>query len=306
LKYPVKSFGIGIDGNINHYTYTADTSAVQKMTLFEIRPLVTKQSEEWKIELGGRLFHDVFADENQSYIFPEASMRFQVIHKALFIFFGVTGYVENNNYKKISNENPYVVPGAMPENTIHRFVGFGGVEGHLSRNSSYRLSATFEARENVIFYVNDTLTRLENQFSIVYDDADLIKYYGEIQWAPFSYLSFFVKSNVYNYKMIEEDKPWHKPSFDLLFNTRYNFKEKIYAEVDFITLGKRFAKNYDVPDEPIQLEPVFDLNLKLEYKYSNVLTGFVHFYNLLGQEYYVWNQYPSQRLNVLLGITYKF
>jgi len=194
----------------------------------------------------------------------------------------------------------------MPKNTLHRFVAYGGLDGRLSRNSSYRLSVTFEARENVIFFINDTLSRLQNQFLIVYDDADLIKYYGEIQWSPFSYLSFFLKSNIYSYKMVSEDKPWQKPLFDLLFTTRYNFKEKFFIDVDFVTLGKRYAKNNAVPGEPIKLDPILDLNLKFEYKYSNILTGFVHLYNLLAQNYSIWNQYPTQRLNVLLGVTYKF
>ncbi len=305
LNYHIGTFGIGLDADINYYTHK-DTTGNYTMNLIGLRPVISKQKEEWKIEFGGRFFYDKYADEKQAYIFPEASIRFQVIDKALITFFGVTGYIEDNDYEEITIENPYVIPGSMPRNTVHRFVGYGGLDGRLSKNSSYRLSATFEAREDVIFYVNDTLTNLENQFSIVYDDADLVKYYGELQWSPFAYLSFFLKSNIYSYKMTGEAKPWHKPAFDMLFNTRYNFKQKIYAEIDFITLGKRYAKNYDNPDEPVQLDPVFDLNVKFEYKYSNILTGFVHFYNLLGQKYYVWNQYPSQRLNVLLGVTYKF
>lgn len=305
LNYHIKSFGVGINGGVNHYVLK-DTSGSQKMTLLEIRPLVTKQNKEWKIELGGRFFYDIYGDEKKAYFFPEGSLRFQIIEKLLITYFSVTGYIENNNYQGISKENPYVVPGIRPGNTIHKFVGDLGLDGRLSRNSSYSLGISFEANEDVIFFVNDSLTRLENQFQIVYDDADLIKYYGELQWSPFSYLSFFLKSNIYSYKMTSEDKPWHKPSFDLLFNTRYNFKEKIYVEVDFITLGKRYAKNNSVAGEVIILDPVIDLNLKLEYKYSNVLTGFVHLYNLLAQNYYVWNQYPSQRLNVMLGLTYKF
>lgn len=305
LKYHIRSWGIGLEGDVNHYTHK-DSSGSYKLTLLEVRPFVSKQKYEWKVKLGGRFFYDKRADRGTFHVFPEGSIRFQIIDNALVTFFGVTGYVENNSYESISAENPYLIPGIMPRNTLHKFVASGGLDGRFSRNSSYRLSVTFDARDDVIFYVNDTISRLQNQFSIVYDDADLIKYYGEIQWSPFSYLTLFLKSNIYSYKMVREDKPWHKPSFDLIFTTRYNFKEKIYADIDFITLGQRFAKNYSVPEDPIQLDPVFDLNLKLEYKYSNILTGFVHFYNLLAQNYSVWNQYPSQRLNVLLGVTYKF
>ena len=55
-----------------------------------------------------------------------------------------------------------------------------------------------------------------------------------------------------------------------------------------------------------QLDPVLDVDLMLGYHYSNALDAFVNVYNLASQKYYLWNQYPSQRINVLVGVTYKF
>jgi len=158
--------------------------------------------------------------------------------------------------------------------------------------------------------VNDTLSRYGNQFGVIYDNTDLIKLHAELNWSPFSFLGFFLRTNFYNYKTgLESIEAWHEPSFDFILTTSYNFKEKIYADIDFLILGKRYVPNYlsdGANPEVIPLDPVYDLNLKLEYRYSKVFGIFLHFYNLTNTRYYLWNQYQSQRLCVMAGINYKF
>ena len=71
-------------------------------------------------------------------------------------------------------------------------------------------------------------------------------------------------------------------------------------------MGKRYAKNLSDIANPIELKAIWDINLGLEYKYSNVLSAFLDIHNLLAQQYYTWNQYPNQKFNLMLGISYKF
>jgi hypothetical protein len=302
VSYPIKKFRIGVRGAYDYYNFN-DT--LRKESLLLLHPFVLKRKPEWEVKLAAKVF--IENDGNsRAYFFPDASIRFHIINKALITNIGVTGNVENNSYYSITTENPYLVPGTDVRNTIHRFTALGGIEGRLSRKMSYKLDVTFDIMEDALFYVNDTNTRLENQFAIAYDDADLIKYHGELAWAPLTYLSLFLEANYYSYKMTMEDRPWQRPSADMTFAVRYNYKEKIYTELDYLLYGKRYAKNHALPNNPYQLNPAHDLNLKIEYKYSNILSGFVHFYNLLAQKYYLWNYYPSQRLNILVGVTYKF
>ncbi|MBN1597631.1 MAG: hypothetical protein JW894_05015 [Bacteroidales bacterium] len=304
VSHLIKSFRLGLNASAYYASFSADGKDYGD-GIFEINPYVKKKKEEWEIKLAGRLFVEN-NEENNIYIFPEASLRIRIINQALFTKFGVTGYLENNSYQSMSDVNPYITPGVQVGNTLHRFVVYGGIEGHLSRNTTYHARVTFDAMENAPFFVNDTISELENTFNIVYDQADLIKYYFDLYYSPLKYLDFGIRSNVYSYKMAGIEKPWHKPAYDLNFTTRYNFREKIYASVELLTLGKRYAQDLSGDGEYFTLDPIFDLNLKIEYKYSNILTGFLHFYNLASQQYYLWNRYPGQRINIILGITYKF
>jgi hypothetical protein len=303
LSQKIKSFRLGIDASMDNYELT-DSSKTYKHDLLLIRPFITKGNSEWELKIAGKIFIES-GSRNKTYLFPDASFKFHIIENALIMYLGVDGNIDNNSYFKVTHENPYILPGLSVKNTVHQLIAYGGLEGRLSSKASYKFDVRMNSMTDMYFFVNDTISQYRNQFDVVYNDVDLIQYYGEIAWSPFNYLTLFTKINFYDYTMTSENKPWHKQSADFTLTTRYNFKEKIYAEIDFLTLSRRYAKNYIKPSENIALDPVYDLNLKLEYKYSNILTGFLHFYNLTSQKYYLWNQYPAQRINILLGITYK-
>ncbi len=301
ISYPIKTFRIGLNGSYDFYQF----NVARKESLILLHPFVMKRKPEWEIKLAAKLFFENI-DGSRGFIFPDASIRFQIVEKALITNIGITGSLENNSYYSITSENPYLIPGTGVKNTIHRFTVFAGIEGQLSRKMAYRLDVTFDAMEDAMFYVNDTNSLMQNQFDIVYDDADLIKYHGELAWMPLSNLSFFLAANYFDYKMTSENKPWHKPSANMTFGLIYNFKEKIYAEFEYLIYSKRYAKNYSDEGNPYLLGIVNDLNLKLEYKYSNILSGFINLNNILSQKYYLWNFYPNQRFNLLIGVSYKF
>ncbi len=56
----------------------------------------------------------------------------------------------------------------------------------------------------------------------------------------------------------------------------------------------------------IKLSPIWDFSLGGEYHYNKSLSGFIQFNNITTQRYTYWHNYPSYRLNVLLGATYSF
>ncbi len=304
LSHRINTFQIGVEIAYNNFSLknSVDTA---KQSVLSFYPFLRKSKDEWQVNLGIRV--DVLNSTafDSVYFYPEASIRIRVIENAMFGFVGITGYLEQNSYQKLTSENPYLIPGINTKNTNHPFIVYGGLEGYLSSKASYKVDISTHATQDMIFFINSDSTALQNQFEIVTDDADFIKLHGEINWEPLSYLSFYLRSNYYKYKVYALDKPWHRPAIEFLLTTRFNFKEKVYVDLDFISFGKRYASDLN-SGRTITLDPIYDINLKLEYKYSNVLSIFLHFYNLTTKEYYLWNQYPVQRLNVLGGISYKF
>ncbi|MCK7536843.1 MAG: hypothetical protein MZV63_40750 [Marinilabiliales bacterium] len=70
------------------------------------------------------------------------------------------------------------------------------------------------------FFVNnfEDTDSIGNMFSVIYDDIELVSYFGELSVTTSENLSFQLKANYRNYTLNKELKAWHKPNFDLNFS----------------------------------------------------------------------------------------
>ncbi|MBN2275299.1 MAG: TonB-dependent receptor [Bacteroidales bacterium] len=275
-------------------------------TRFTFSPYISKRSKDWKFVVG---FDGVIDQQEISrfYFYPRGLLEFTVVEKIIIPFIGVTGKLETNHYQKIVYENSFITPGLNINNTSHKFTAFAGIKGSITNNAGFRADVSFTTTENMYFFVNDTTTTLENTFTADYDDIDIVQYHGELTVEPSTQWHVTADFNYYDYKMFKELKPWHKPEFDLTLQVAYNLKEKFLINGGLMVMGKRFAKTSQAfsPEGYIKLDPVADLNLGVEYLFSKVFTIFLDIYNITGSSYMLWNQYPSQRFNFMIGFTYK-
>jgi hypothetical protein len=143
-----------------------------------------------------------------------------------------------------------------------------------------------------------------NQFTVVYDDVTLGNLHGELIIRPNDSWKVMLKGNYYSYiTMVREEHPWNKPEFDASLELRYNMQDKIILDAGLNTIGSRYFENF-IPDVDATLPLTVDANLGLEYRYSKLLSFWVHLNNLAAQSYYLYNNYPSYRFRVMIGFNY--
>ncbi len=304
LSFMIGNSRLDIDADFHYFHSVLDTLRGADDYILQVNPLFRKQGDVWKVKVGLNGYYSSYSDKPS--VFPEAELQFEVVKNALSAYFGVNGYIETNYFSKIAEENPYIMPGLDTKNTKHKLIGYGGFKGKLASNAGYIAEVKFSSIEDQYFFVNDTSTLLENTFFAVYDNMEQVSGVVSLWYNPLTYLGFYLRGVYNSYTLERELKPWYMPETELTFTTSYNFKEKIYAHLDLLHKGKCFAKDMSDADNPIQLDAMWDLNLRLEYQYSNELGAFLHFHNILAQKYYSWNQYPMQRFNAMIGISYKF
>lgn len=305
IRFPIKDFQVHFNAKYHYLGMKNDTSAsIAKHTVL-LNPQLTKQGDQWRVLLGLKSYI-VTEDESKVFLMPEATLTFDVIDKALEAYFGLNGQLYTSNLSGVTQTNPFLSPGEKLRDKRNKISGYGGLRGRLSSNSGYLAEVSFNTYENYHFFVNDSLSPLQNQFTVIYDDIEEVKFKGELWYSPFTYLDFYLKGQYSNFKLALASKPWHVPKTKVSFTAQYNFKEKIFAGADLIYIGKRFAKDINLTDGEIALDPIWDINLKLGYKYSEVLSLFLDIHNIAAQRYEIWNQYMSQGINVLGGFSYKF
>ena len=294
---------VGIDASVTSFMRSESIDSVNH-TVIEARHWISKSTPEWKVILGFNAFVDIL-NKTKTYIYPRASLQFNVVEKILVPYVGINGYLDINSYNSVVNENPFVAPGLNVSKSKHRLVAYAGLKGKLSSTSMYRFDITYSVIDDMHFFINDTTLKYANQFIVAYDDVELIKYCGEMDFKLAERINVLLQGNYYNYVMTDEEKPWHKPGYDVNVNLAYNLRDKILFDLDFILIGERYARAYDPADGHVKLDIIPDLNFGIEYRYSKILSGYISLYNITSTKYYLWNQYPSQRLNFLLGFTYK-
>lgn len=271
--------------------------------LLGVNPYILLSTDQYTLNAGFNVYFAEEEDGNYMKFYPKIDFQFVVVKDVIVPFLGLSGDVRNHSYHDIAWENPYIRPDLVVRNTDSKLNLYGGIKGNLGTRSSYILKAGMYTANNFYFYVNDS-SRLWNQFGVVYDEGDLLNLSGEVTYDASSSLNFKLNANFNNYNLTRELYAWHKPKFDLTFNTRYNLQNKIIASLETYYLGKRYARPYAVSDRPIVLKGVVDVNLLLEYRYTKILSGFIQFRNLAASQYQYWNQYPSQRFTFLIGMTY--
>jgi hypothetical protein len=299
-RFGEKIFGIDLVLKLNHTSKSIDSSAT---TLIGLSPYFSKKNTDYEFEVGGRVF---FAAGNQknTYFYPRASLKFNIVERILVPYVGVDGDASLVTYERLSDENPYIMPASSSDITNKLYV-YAGLTGLFSSKSGFNLNISYNIINNMPLFINDSTGKYDNRFKVISDDVELYKYSGEVFYNPMENLKLMLKGNLFGYTMSTEAKAWHKPDYEFIFQTAYNLKKKVYADISMNLIGFRYARPYNITETVIRLDPVFDLNLGLEYRYSKILSFFADLYNLTNTQYYLWNQYPSRKLNVIIGFTYK-
>ena len=274
------------------------------VTFIGLEPWYSKRTGAWNLDLSVDIRFEFREGKTTPHFYPRAKLLFHVVPQYLTSYVGVTGTLEQHTYRSITGENPFLVPGLEVESANRKLSFYGGFNGSFSRRSSYHLRGSFSLIDHMYFFVNDTVSSLGNTFSLEYDNVQLGRIFGEVNTDIGTRSHVSLRGNYYNYTVSVQDRAWHKPDFDIAAIWNYNIRDKILVGLEAYYVGTRYAKSYEVSRSEYVLDGFLDLNLKLEYRYSKILSAFLQFNNLLGKGYQIWNQYPVQRFSIFGGFTY--
>jgi len=311
---------IEFDGNFNKFhkkemlgadiavgTYLFEQDSINNMRVnIGIKPFIKVGNKKWLIKAGLDVISDVFDEEVNYHFYPNVHFEYNIVETFLTPYIGIFGRNDVNHYSKIIKENPYITSNLAVQNTNNLFIGKAGFRGKLSKSLSYNLGIDYSIIDGMYFFVNDTTAKYDNTFTVEYDNVELTTYTAEVFWAKTEKLSFILKGEYFQYKMDTLLKPWHKPEYEITLTTRYNLRDKILVNFDVFAISQRYAKDMYNVDTPIKLNGTIDVNLGVEYRYNKLISAFVKFNNIGAVKYYKFNQYPTQRFNIMVGLSYSF
>jgi hypothetical protein len=312
-----------------------DTASEQQSNLIVgLTPKITSQAKKWRVELGLNVMMDMRAATTDIRVYPNVYAKYNLVKEIIIPYAGVTGGLRRNNLNNLTEQNPFMWSALTPlRNTNQSFHFFGGFRGAVSQRFTYNLHAGQYKENDAPLFVNYNASIYNpgatpfgvNYFVVEYDLIKVAEFGGELSYRIGERMQV-IGSGIYrDYSSQREAAAWQRPNFELSLSGFYRIQDKITAYANLFLLGPQRAKGYKdyIVDDPesvgteffndlpvsvtsTTLKPIFDMNLGVEYRYTERLSGFVRLNNLLVQRYQRWNQYPVQRFNVMGGITYSF
>ena len=296
---------LGADIFVGTYLFDQDTNNNMRVNI-GIKPFIKVGNKKWLIKAGLDVISDVYDEDVNYHFYPNVFFKYNIVETFLTPYIGIFGRNDVNHYSKIIKENPYITNNLAVQNTNNLFIGKAGFKGKLSKSLSYNLGIDYSIIDGMYFFVNDTAVKYDNTFTVEYDNVELTTYTAEVYWAKTEKLNFVLKGEYFQYKMDSLLKPWHKPEYEITLSTRYNLRDKFLVNFDVFAISQRYAKNMYNAETPIKLDGTVDINLGIEYRYNKLISAFVKLNNIAAVKYYKFNQYPTQRFNAMVGLSYSF
>jgi hypothetical protein len=282
--------------------------------LFSVAPYITKGNEEWRFRFGVKAAADIrenvdpFAGGNLKaymYFYPDVLFTFRVVPKFLRITTSLDGSLENNQAANTAYVNPWLLPGDTLftlRNTDNQLRIKAGVSGNMNVSATYALDVSFTMFKDMLLFMNDTVG-VGNWFVPVYDDGNLLKVHGEVNYPFNNKLTMSLLANYYDYNLSGQEYAWHRPDWDGSLKADYNLRNKIIASATLSLTGPRHAR-IRAPENVVTLPVHPNLNLGAEYRYTPSISFWVKCNNISYNRYFEWNYYPARNFMIVAGFTY--
>ena len=244
-------------------------------------------------------------------IAPNIYGNVKVIDEKLYIYAGVTGDFVVNNYRHITQLNPYISPDVRIEDTYIPIDVYAGTKANIFDQVNADFFIGYKIINNPYFFVNKTKTDtlplpspFLNTFDVVYGkDAGLFNVGLTLFYNWHDKLNFTFKSKYNAWTLSDNEKPWQTPALEMDFQTSYSVTDYLRFNLAYRLEAGRYAL---IHGNSASMKNVNDLSLGVNYKPISFVNVFLNLNNLLNQEYANWYGYTVHRFNVMGGVSVSF
>jgi len=290
---------------------------------FGVQPSFSMAKDDWSFNIGGTVVYSLDTEnnsKNEFHVYPKFNASLKLVGDLMVFYAGAEGGLDQNSYRQLTNQNPFLSPNVFIIPTDRQFDLFGGLRGKLSNYISYNIKGSLVSERNKALFLKNSFNgsladqqayRYGNSFGVVFDDVKTVNFFGEIKADLSKNVSFGLNGSFSSYDTKFEDEPWNLPAIQLGANLDVKITEKWFAGTNLFFVGERKDRFMRVDllvplSEVRKADSYFDANLHVGYNFSERLSFFLRGNNLANQNYEKWLDYPVQPIQVMVGGHYKF
>ena len=251
--------------------------------------------------------------QNSFKLFPVIRAQYELIKKGLFAYAEVGGDRHLYNLSRVYGDNPFtdqssiITNNTLPSNTSY-FTRVG-VNGNLFRGVSYQLSVEANIQDGFMHFVQalnynvNTYTSLIPQFT----EVKMVKLNAQVDAKWTDKFHVWLKGE---YKSFDQYLS-HIPELEIGLYGDYHYNDQW-----FLTSSVRYtgARSYlvigdetnDMLSSPFKVNPMIDINCKVNFAYNKQIGFYVEGVNLLNQNYDFWQHELLIGRCINFGAKYRF
>lgn len=308
---------VTIDGDLYFISRKDSLISNADRQLFRIKPAYQFEPlQGLQIMVGANVAiqSDAYAGSKSVHLYPNLKAAYNLT-TALQAYAWVTGDIDKVALQDLRNENAWI-DSNLPITNTNRALDFrAGIQGKLGRQVSVHAGVSMASLKNLYFYqtMRDNLTPggsdagvVFDKFMLVYDrDTRRVNPFAEVSLGSASSFYFLLRGDYFAYDTDILSDAWHRPTYRVSSQARYNLYDKIALEAGLVAQGG--MKTFDPGSNTIRnLDAALDVSIKGRYFFSKQVSAFLQGNNLLSNKYPLYQSYASRGAQVLLGVSWSF
>ena len=284
-----------------------------KSSLLSFNPSYTLSFGGFNMRLGTKA-QGVLGDDSDFRMFPDVKIDIVLADHILNLFAGLDGNLDLNSARSITNENPFVQSGLNVKSTSTNYRVYGGLKNKIGAQSSSMISVEYADIDQQYFFsmANDAFSPDNalpqqlyyfNKYAVVYDDLYKMSITGEVDLQVNKELNLYALAKYTHYSLDKIEEAWQLPNFEMETRANYRFTDQWLFKARLVLLGERPVMTNGLS---AQLDVLADFGLGAEYKWNDLLSLYANVNNIFDADAYLWQGYPSQGINGMIGLKLVF
>ena len=312
---------IGLQNNRYNYGVldsmigVADSGFVRNNSFFYLRPHVTTYSKNGRLK--AQIGVDISIskwDKTKAFLYPDFSAKYSMFKDALIPYVALKGGLTQQSFYALTGVNEFVLSHVELRNENKALEAVIGLKGTISKRIGFHVMASFANVKDRALFVKDTLHSAGNRFNVIYDTINITTFEAALNYQLHEKIKLDLVGRYYSYNALNNTYAWNLPQVQVVLRGSYNLYDKFIFSADVNLEGGRKALVYATESGAtlengqyaVPLGFIADANLSVEYRYNKRISAFLNFNNIAAQRYKRWNNYPTQGLQAMAGVTFRF
>ncbi len=296
---------VGVAIAMNNMLYSG--AGLHDYTTIDFNPYYKIDNDYWRVNIGANI--DIAAGYGKAFrVSPNITAEYVITDKCV-TYIKATGGRLLNDFRRLEVYNPYGLLLQQEANTYEQINASIGARIGTQVGLWFHIYGGYQDLKDELYCDNAadlTPANIEasSRLPIIYATENMSNAYVGAN-ITYSYKQYVNLSAAATYRHWNADiNDWAllmKPKFEMNFNADFSPIDHL-----LINVGYQYIRRPKVGVDHFKVNAVNNLYLGASYEFYKGLSAYTRINNLLNQKYDWYFNYPTEKFNFLVGLSYKF